>query len=770
MKRDLVLWTVFVEEIEKLFIQFNFPGGLWSKIFKNELTEPYLDFLERVKHLTGSGSFNSEMRARDLCLVSIFSKVQSERHPSTGYYSLPFISLSESEGMFPFSADDWCEEKAVDDLKSLLAEFSDQLIAYLDGNDSPDFETFYYLAQKYLWCVPALVDCVQDTTSQFPKEQNNKSFPGVRGAVLQKSPLGCDVDVSLFEHLKSRAAAAVVLMFITETGEDVREKPFSLVGFDISGIQDFIYTIASKGAAKSLKGRSLHLQLLEMAITRYILDTFHLPVTNIVYSGGGKGFILAPAFMNGHLPRIESEINMFLFNELGTQISVGIAGVDFDPGGFKRFNTILDEVINVLNKKKKQKFSSFMAEKYADLFNPQDMDMESLETCSICGKEGRPVVVEEEVRWCSQCNKFREIGWQLSKAQAIIEKRWENNEAAFTFETVLNSYEFLFQGESDMVLSDSRFIYFLNDTESFSRAVQKRWRAGFLFMAGNKAPVKENSQEPADFDDIADASEGTKKLGVIRGDVDNLGTIFSIGLGPSISLERIAQLSFLMKHFFCSMINLCFTHEKKEFIVYSGGDDFFIVGPWSNLIDDLAAFRTMFEKYTGFNKVFSFSASFSLFGGRYPAFKFAEVAGNMEQEAKENKAGDLEKNSICFMGKTVFWEDFFKLKEVEEYLVELVRDETIPKSYIQLLQRISQYDFASERKGKTETELLQSARFHRWKWYYSWQAARLLERKKNKDPVRNLLAILEDFLFKSVYGSYGFINNDPLYLIEVPAR
>ena len=87
-------------------------------------------------------------------------------------------------------------------------------------------------------------------------------------------------DVSLFDHSKITAAAAAALYLylkenfpdrwvreilkeeITEGWEDENFSPFLLIGGDLSGVQRFIYTISSKGALKSLKGRSFFLELL----------------------------------------------------------------------------------------------------------------------------------------------------------------------------------------------------------------------------------------------------------------------------------------------------------------------------------------------------------------------------------------------------------------------------------------------------------------------------------------------------------------------------
>ena len=70
-------------------------------------------------------------------------------------------------------------------------------------------------------------------------------------------------------------------------------KPYLLIGGDISGIQRFIYTITSKGALKSLKGRSFFLELLNEHIVSELIDALKLTRSNIIFSGGGHFHILS---------------------------------------------------------------------------------------------------------------------------------------------------------------------------------------------------------------------------------------------------------------------------------------------------------------------------------------------------------------------------------------------------------------------------------------------------------------------------------------------
>ncbi len=737
MNNETILWASFFHHMGK---RVQYPEWLETAI------KTYTETITRADQLAGWEQEETGTKSNETRLVSIFSKVNKDPTPpenqdktGTQRYLIPLTPLANDKSVFPVEKDKDPKEEEKK-FNALMETFAGELTTYMEHKEKPGFDTFYYLAQKYLWCIP---------TPHFKTEPH----------------------VSLFEHLKATAAVASILH------DSGGKEEFALVGFDISGIQDFIYTVTSKGAAKSLKGRSFYLQLLEMAISRFILETLKLPITNVVYTGGGKGILLAPPSKMTKLKNIEKHINAFLFERMDTKVYVGTAYESFDGEDFKQFNIILGRLMEKLQKKKKQKFASIIETKYDVLFEPS---VKARESCSICGKEEKPAKVDEDGnKWCEQCLLFKDLGTWLRDAGAALETidDKEKRERTVTFKFGEQEYGYTFlKGNELKNPPDGKMLYCLNDTQMFSTLIRGETPTGYLFIAGNQVPLKENSKDVMEFTDIAESSEGTQKLGVVRGDVDNLGNIFSKGLGEKTTLGRISQLSFLLKHFFSSTANLIFPAHNQEFIVYSGGDDFFVIGPWNRLIDDLAAFRDAFKNYTCENPAFSFSASFSVFNSRYPAFKFAEVAGDGEKKAKENKTEGREKNSVSFLGKVVFWDDFYHLKELEEELVSMVREADIGKSYIQLLQRIAQYNSLGRVKPKDGIELRQSARFHRWKWYYAWQAARLVERlkQKNKKKYQNdleqPLLEIDNFLFSSTYKTHRFINDDSLYLIEIPAR
>lgn len=134
-------------------------------------------------------------------------------------------------------------------------------------------------------------------------------------------------DVSLFDHSRVTAALACCIASMEEKQIDALLKDADhkdaalwertpvalLVGGDISGVQDFIYTITSEHAAKSLRGRSLYLQLLTEAVLRYALRRLELPVTNVLYNSGARFFLLAPPAAEETLKRIRVEVTRKLW-------------------------------------------------------------------------------------------------------------------------------------------------------------------------------------------------------------------------------------------------------------------------------------------------------------------------------------------------------------------------------------------------------------------------------------------------------------------------
>lgn len=129
--------------------------------------------------------------------------------------------------------------------------------------------------------------------------------------------------------------------------------------------------------------------------------------------------------------------------------------------------------------------------------------------------------------------------------------------------------------------------------------------------------------------------EGIQRLGVLRADVDNLGTAFASGIPASkASISRTATLSRALSLFFKKQVNEIFASGQYRLqIIYSGGDDLFIVGNWSDVLYAALDLRQSFKEFTG-NGCLTISAGVGMFDEKYPIARMASETGSLEDAAK----------------------------------------------------------------------------------------------------------------------------------------
>nr|WP_314619851.1 type III-A CRISPR-associated protein Cas10/Csm1 [uncultured Selenomonas sp.] len=141
-------------------------------------------------------------------------------------------------------------------------------------------------------------------------------------------------DISLYDHVRLTAAyAASMYQYfaahgITDyrrhtTGEGGRamrkEEMYLLVSADVSGIQPFIYAIPSKGALKSLRGRSFYLEILLENVVDEILAACSMSRSALLYTGGGHFYLLLPntKAVQGVLERYHEAVNAWMMRHFG---------------------------------------------------------------------------------------------------------------------------------------------------------------------------------------------------------------------------------------------------------------------------------------------------------------------------------------------------------------------------------------------------------------------------------------------------------------------
>ena len=501
-------------------------------------------------------------------------------------------------------------------------------------------------------------------------------------------------DISLYIHSKITAAIASCMYqyfaaknitdykkycFSKANAEFRNESAFLLISGDFSGIQSFIYTIPSKGALKSLRGRSFYLEILMENFIDEMLKALDLCRANLLYTGGGHFYVLAANTEKTRqtIEALKVKLNQWLLAKFGTQLYMAMGYAQCSANDLRSSGTqrnVFAAVSKELNKDKLCRYDADSLEQLFDSNSIYNKNMDKARECSIChlsSTELQKVDNISEGYICSTCAGLYELGGVLFQKEVfvILDTAVENSLEVFGRDTqlylaVVNNKEL---GKyADHIVR----IYSKNEAVTGKFISTRLWLADY-YSAGERGEVLE-------FEKLAevccDGKHGIKRLGVLRADVDNLGAAFIGGFVHQqaaepekyATLSRYADLSRDLGLFFklavdklCkgeltgfdindkqqpfSLFGLSKDKQRKVHVVYSGGDDMFIVGAWDELLELAVDIRRAFSKFT--NDKLSFSAGLALFNPSYPISKMAEITGMLEGAAKDNG-----KNSIALFG------------------------------------------------------------------------------------------------------------------------
>lgn len=578
-------------------------------------------------------------------LKPIFARLFNELDANYGYELAP---LSISKG-FPIAE----AKVSIDHYEKHVDSFLKEL-SFVEN-----LSQLYYLLEKYLWCVPA------QTTNYVP-------------------------DLSLFDHAKTTAAIALCLYDEYKEGrltseslkkmKDNTDLHFLLINGDVSGIQDFIFNVPSKGAAKTLKGHSVYLNLLTDAITRYFLKEMDLKEANVLYNGGGNFFILAPLKCEEKFLELKTKIPELLLKVHGGAIYIALDYILLSPHDFTAFNQQWEKVKQKVNKLKNRKWAEIgLAKHYKTLFGPWGVGVKEGEHCVLCGAEKgeRKLEVDQdnEKSYCTFCYSFRELTDELKDADCLtIKEVYPDTIVVNDYRDVFKSLGFTYRfGKRQQIKpEDRKFTYLLNDTSFLAAGFR-----GFKFGA-YRLPLNRDNNQQLNFEEISIKSTGDPKLALLKLDVDNLGNLFFQGLGEKTTISRVTSLSRMLALYFEGYINHLIESKGWQdyiYVVFSGGDDTFIVGAWDKVLAFIKDFYHKFREFTCHNPKVTFSAGICIFRFDYPVIMSSQLTEE-ELERAKNYLEDGEripsKNRISLFGEVFTWTEFKKIEDLKELLLEIM--------------------------------------------------------------------------------------------------
>lgn len=593
-------------------------------------------------------------------LDSIFSRIKvnnkNKKSESTMQYKLKPFSPNE---IFPKKLSD--NKFQPGEVDEFIKKFGDDWNDKLKSKDFNElFTKLFFFLEKWLWCIPS------DTTVE-------------------------SADISLFDHLKTTSALALAsyqyhkekdTLDIEARLKDDDEEKFLLFTGDISGIQKYIYGVESTDKmAKRLRARSFFISILTETVVQRYLKELNLTIANNVMSAGGKFYIIAPNTdsTKEKIEKLKSEIDKWMFEEFQAEIYLNTAYIELCGKDFKeKYPKKLDEINDKLDINKSKKYEMFLKNS-----NIIEKGYDGGEVCPICKKQWSKSKEEP----CKKCKQDENVGGWLTRAKYIAFYNCEvdTKEKIEFFKNENKMTLCFFENEKD-IEKNSFLVLNLKESE-----ILKDFPSGFKYYAGyiprykdEKEYMNDKGHEenyfygmPKTFENIAAKSTGVKNLALLKADVDNLGAIFSIGFKTdekdNVSISRVATLSRMLDAFFSGWIPMQFERSEnvKEFdmsnnyIVYSGGDDLMILGPWDKLILTSKHIYEKFREFTGENPDITFSAGVVLTKSSEPISHSSIKATDEEERAKGNG-----KDSLSLFGRAIKWKEFDKMIENGEFIHE----------------------------------------------------------------------------------------------------
>ena len=475
--------------------------------------------------------------------------------------------------------------------------------------------------------IDSLLNLFEATLSFVPSSTNTKEIADI--SLADHSRLTAAFALAIYDYLEDKGRHNYKEDLFTKVSAFYEEEAFLLASFDLSGIQDFIYNIniATNGAAKQLKARSLYLDFMSEYIADSLLDKLGLNRANMLYVGGGHAyFVLANTEKTVEtLVQFEKDFNQFLLANFQTRLYVAFGWGSFaakdimsELNSPESYRQVYQKASRMISKKKISRYD------YQTLMLLNRGGKSSERECEICHSVENLVSYHDQ-KVCDICRGLYQFSKEIAHDHFIIT---ENEGLPIGPNACLKGVAF-------EKLSQEAFsrVYVKNDYKAGTV------KATHVFVGDyqcdeiyNYAALSKNEN-----------GLGIKRLAVVRLDVDDLGAAFMAGFsqqgnGQYSTLSRSATFSRSMSLFFKVYINQ-FASDKKLSIIYAGGDDVFAIGSWQDIIAFTVELRENFIKWT--NGKLTLSAGIGLFADKTPISLMAHQTGELEEAAKGN-----EKDSI----------------------------------------------------------------------------------------------------------------------------
>jgi CRISPR-associated protein Csm1 len=462
---------------------------------------------------------------------------------------------------------------------------------------------------------------------------------------------------------------------------------------DVSGIQDFIFSVRSKGASKSLKSRSHFVGVLTDICVEMVEKQLGKNNFKLVYNGGGNFY----GFVKGYKKDWEKGLQKTIDTALSFEnIYVCLTSVAIDTVHF--------------------------GEVWAKAEQKSGAD-----------KQNKLKTLD-----------FEQVFKPFGKTPLFHSNEWSD----FT-QRLTHSNHYMIQNVSspNTKIESSFFQIFQHEY----RLLEVKNKGAFDNKITNKLPVWNKRGDVKTFEELAKQAyerTGSQKLAVLKMDVDNLGKIFQ-GITDVNRAKSISScLSWFFNEYFYEMwftgsFNNGFKYADNIYPVFAGGDDCFLIGAWDSVFEFSSFLHQNFKKFT--NDEITLSGALLVIDEHFPVIRFAEMAENALKSAKtheKDEKGDYVKDKIAIFGEVLTWEELDKSKVIASKLYALIKEKGESRSLLDRIKR-SKIGFDKLQQQAVNQGIIRAKSVWRLKYYLR------NVKKNNKEAVESLLNEYSKLLLNS---------------------
>ncbi|MEM8896067.1 MAG: hypothetical protein AAGC88_15925 [Bacteroidota bacterium] len=505
---------------------------------------------------------------------------------------------------------------------------------------------------------------------------------------------------------------------------------------DISGIQEFIFSVPSRGAAGALRARSFYVQLIsDLAVDMIFQDIGYNQATEdnskVFYNGGGNFFLIlhSDEYSEERLAAWQQKIDQQLRHE---ELYVSLTAVPIGNIFFDAW-----EEVNKMSNKNKLKPFQLSFDAFDANFNRSEVADQRVQVLAAISNRSTGN------KSTSPADLPTIFGTKPDSYLDGIGEEQKRGLPKWTAQLIQD-----YQDVVDQMME--------SETTDEDRV----------------APKPGNIVEFGYLAEMARQRTGSAMLGILKLDVDNLHIAFEQGKSEASLKSLSRKLTDFFSQRLIAMRQMdagdSFGQEvgfnESIYTVFSGGDDCFFVGSWDAILMFASVVQSSFSQFVKELKInqkdqsLTISAGLSLVPTHFPVVRFAEMAEDQLHLAKTKMTtSSTRKNAIGFMNQVFSWKEFENLIFLANLMRKMIDSGQLSRSLVQKIQQTT-------RAYKTSSSTDQGVVFPKvWRLTYatrdmSAQSRSTLEEKILHNLCSSMLAVHEGGQARDQPTRYGIIS------------